>query len=365
MDFFGTWCAPCIKALPQLTTLQAKFSDKAAFILISNEDESKLALFISKRTGFSLPVIVDADNGITNAFNPPSYPYTVVLNKEGKILSISNAAALTEEWLTQWLQNNNTALPAGNTVQVQQALPTATNMMTIKESKNPLVQLSQELMYAAKSGDPTSAHIIQLQQLAYEDLKKHLRTDNEKKAFWINVYNGYTQYLLKQNKEAYKSRSCFFKKKQVAIAGKLFSLDDIEHGFLRRSKIKWSLGYLNKWFPSKTEKELRVATPDYRLHFALNCGAESCPPIAFYTPENLDAQLEVATRAYLTGEASYDSAGNTLTLPKLMSWFRRDFGGRKKMKLLAKQLGIVPPDKNPSVMFKAYNWNLYLDYYKN
>ena len=77
------------------------------------------------------------------------------------------------------------------------------------------------------------------------------------------------------------------------------SLDDIEHGILRRSKIKWSEGYFNKLFPSKFEKENRVNKVDYRIHFALNCGARSCPPIAFYDPEKLDKQLDVATMIYL------------------------------------------------------------------
>lgn len=52
----------------------------------------------------------------------------------------------------------------------------------------------------------------------------------------------------------YKNRSLFFGERQISIAGKQLSLDDIEHGILRHSKIKWSLGHLNKWFPSAFEK---------------------------------------------------------------------------------------------------------------
>jgi hypothetical protein len=106
-------------------------------------------------------------------------------------------------------------------------------------------------------------------------------------------------------------------------------LDDIEHGILRRSKVKWSFGYFNKLFPSAFEKKHRVDTLDYRIHFSLNCGAISCPPIAFYKPEQLDKQLEVATKVYLSGEAAYNEADNTVALPALMGWFRGDFGGKK------------------------------------
>ena len=199
----------------------------------------------------------------------------------------------------------------------------------------------------------------------FNDLQNILQRDDEKIAFWINIYNGYTQLLLKRDPEKYKKRNKFFKAKQITIAGKIFSLDEIEHDILRHSKIKWSLGYLNKLFPSRRAKSLRVQHLDYRIHFALNCGAKSCPPIAFYDPANLQSQLDVATRAYLTGEASYLVEKNTLQLPAIMGWFRHDFKGKKNMLLLAKKYNIVPEEKHPSISFKKYDWNLYLTNYKN
>ena len=148
------------------------------------------------------------------------------------------------------------------------------------------------------------------------------------------------------------------------VAGKIFSLDKIEHGILRRSKIKWSLGYFSKLFPKKTEKNLRVDKLDYRIHFALNCGAKSCPPIAFYNPENINTQLDAAATAYLTAEAEYDAATNVLKLPAILSWFRRDFGGKQKMIELLKSKQLLNADVNPKIKFKKYDWTLYLNNYK-
>ncbi|MFW1581992.1 DUF547 domain-containing protein, partial [Vibrio parahaemolyticus] len=62
---------------------------------------------------------------------------------------------------------------------------------------------------------------------------------------------------------------------------------------------------------------------------ALNCGAKSCPPIAFYDDAKLDAQLDIATKAYLIGSVTYDSNANKVYVPALLSWFRGDFGGKK------------------------------------
>ncbi len=228
-----------------------------------------------------------------------------------------------------------------------------------------IISISQQLLLAAKTKEPTDSFINILQQISQQNISDDLKSDNLKKAFWINLYNAYTQVILSKNPDIYKNRSSFFGSKQILIAGRRLSLDDIEHGILRRSKIKWSLGYFNKIFPSKFEKENRVDKVDYRIHFSLNCGAKSCPPIAFYDPSKIDKQLDAATKTYLKGEAEYNSEKDCVDLPALMSWFRGDFGGKKKMIGNLKQLAIVPLDENPGINFKKYNWALFLENYKN
>ncbi|MEP6712184.1 MAG: DUF547 domain-containing protein [Ferruginibacter sp.] len=365
IDFFGTWCLPCIKALPELAKYKKAFNSDLNVILVSTEDETKLSKFINSRQPFAFPLVVDEGNTFTNAFQPPSYPYTVVIDKNLKILAITNAADLTEVMLQKFISESKSAVSEINTKTVS-ITPSAKKetMATFIASGNSLVKLSQDFMYAAKTGDDATQFINQLKDISYADIISNIKTDDDKKAFWINLYNAYTNSSLHKNPDQYKNRSAFFKNKNIIIAGKTFSLDEIEHGILRRSKIKWSLGYLNKLFPGKTEKELRVDKLDYRIHFALNCGAKSCPPIAFYNPENIDKQLDVATTAYLTGETAYDKEKNTLALPALFNWFRRDFGGKKKIIALVRSKQLIPAGVNPKIMFKKYDWSLYLDNFK-
>jgi thiol-disulfide isomerase/thioredoxin len=367
VDFFGTWCVPCVKALPKLSALQEKYKSEITVLLVSEEEPIKLESFIKRQTSFVFPVVADKEKSFINRFQPPSYPYTVIVGKKGKVIAIPSQGEMTEENINKWLKEQDAApvMNKTNTIDPQPESLTNDKKTEVEASQNKLVQLSQEFMYAAKTGDETASFIAALSSLEMSDLIATIKTDDDKKAFWINLYNAYTQTSLKKNPEQYKSRGAFFGSKQIEIAGKKFSLDDIEHGILRRSKIKWSLGHLNKLFPGKTEKKLRVDKLDYRLHFALNCGAKSCPPIAFYKPENINQQLELATKAYLRSEVEYDEKTNTVELPTLMSWFRRDFGGKKKMIALLRQLSIVPADKNPNIKFKPYDWTLYLQNYKS
>lgn len=228
-----------------------------------------------------------------------------------------------------------------------------------------VIKLSQSLLLAAKTRESTDSLTTILQRISAGELEKQLVSDNQKKAFWINIYNAYTQIILSKNPDQYKKRSSFFGSRQIAIAGKKLSLDDIEHGILRHSMVKWSLGYFHKLFPSAFEKKNRVSKVDYRIHFSLNCGAKSCPPIAFYKPELLDKQLDMATKVYLKGESEYTQKQNKVYVPALMGWFRHDFGGKKKMKVLLADLAIIPAGQHPAVKFKKYDWNLYLENYKN
>jgi thiol-disulfide isomerase/thioredoxin len=360
IDFFGTWCVPCIKALPKLSALQEKYKDNVRIVLVSVEEEAKLAKFISTGKTFSLPLIVDDNKSITNVFNPPSYPFTVIINKAGTIIALPEYDQLTDETIQQWLKNTETKITnAGE--QKKQTVPVPQNI----SSDNLTVKLSQEFVYAAKTGESTDALKNQLASLNLSKLINELKTDAEKMAFWINIYNGYTQVILNQDSGKYKKRNRFFSAKQITIAGHLFSLDKIEHGILRHSKVKWSLGYIGKLFPKKMEKQLRVDKIDARLHFTLNCGAKSCPPIAFYKSENLDQQLQVSAKAYLSAETEYDTAKGLLKLPAIMGWFRGDFGGKKGMRKLMKELELIPADASPRIKFKKYNWDLYLNNYKN
>ncbi|MBC7874435.1 MAG: DUF547 domain-containing protein [Ferruginibacter sp.] len=370
IDFFGTWCIPCIKAVPKLSALQQKYKDQVRILLVSDEPVAKLESFIKKQANFTLPLIVDEQGIFTKLFKPPSYPYTVIVGQNGKIIAIPAQEDVTDTNINKWLVDQNTDIVSlrvktSNVSSQAEIKENNTKNTGVEISQNKFVQLSQQLVYAAKTGDETSGLVSRLSDVSPGELMTTLRTDNDKKAFWINLYNAYTQLLLKNNPDSYKRRGKFFGSRQIKIAGHQLSLDDIEHGILRRSKIKWSLGHLNKLFPGKTEKQWRVEHLDYRLHFALNCGARSCPPIAFYKPETIDQQLDLATKAYLAGEAEYDKSTNIIKLPALMGWFRKDFGGKKGMIGLLEKISVLPAGKKQKVKFKAYDWSLYLQNYKS
>lgn len=233
------------------------------------------------------------------------------------------------------------------------------NAMDQASLANTASGLSQQLLYAVKTGAPSEEYTKALEGFTLQQLEADLPDDAHKKSFWINIYNAYTQILLKSDPASFNNRNRFFSAHKIPVAGAIFSLDDIEHGILRRSKWKWSMGYINTPFPNALEKRLRVDTLDYRIHFALNCGAKSCPPIAFYTPANIEAQLSLATKTILTTETVYHADINTVSVPALFNWYRGDFGGTKKIITLLATYGIIPSGTTPNILYNAYDWSLY------
>jgi len=108
---------------------------------------------------------------------------------------------------------------------------------------------------------------------------------------------------------------------------------------------------------------LRAADP--RIHFALNCAARSCPPIAAYDAARLDAQLDTAARGFVAAGVSFDRARGLLTLSQLLDWYAGDFGGHEGLvRFVAAHL---PDDERrrgllacPEVdlAFTPYDWRL-------
>lgn len=229
-----------------------------------------------------------------------------------------------------------------------------------EQPKQSLIAMSQQLLLAAKSGETTDSAVRYLAAFSFAQLQQELLTDAKAKTFWLNIYNAYTQVLLQKNATAYNHRNRFFKSKRIVIAGKKLSLDFIEHHIIRRSEWKLGLGYIKLLFPSSLEKQLRLSKKDYRIHFALNCGAKSCPPIAFYEDEKLEEQLNMAEKAFIKNDAEFDELNNTVTVSKIFSWFRGDFGGKKGIRGLLLKHKIIPADKKIRLKFKAYDWSLML-----
>lgn len=221
-------------------------------------------------------------------------------------------------------------------------------------------RFSEQFLADIKAGNNTDAYQDRLARTSLKALKNGLQTDEQKLAFWINIYNAYIQVFLSKNPELYENRQAFFNEKRIPIAGKKRSFSKIEHGIIRKSQWPLGLGRVRKLFTDSFERELRVDKRDYRIHFALNCGAKDCPPVAIYTVDRLHEQLDKGTARYLAKTTTYDPGSRSVRLTSLFSWFRGDFGNARGTKKILKRLRLTPTT-DVDLEYTNYDWTLDLN----
>ena len=182
----------------------------------------------------------------------------------------------------------------GNSCGVKKPLPTTSQLESTE-----LNELSQDFLQRLRDGKSTDEIQNKLTTMTVEEIASSFTNDEQRIAFWVNIYNAFIQVKLTENPSLYEDRRDFFSRDQIDIAGETVSFEVIEHGIIRRSQWSFGLGYIRKLFSSKFERKLRVKSRDYRVHFALNCGAKDCPPVAIYNPIEIDAQFSKSGKMFL------------------------------------------------------------------
>ena len=211
----------------------------------------------------------------------------------------------------------------------------------------------------------------------YEDLTRGLRSfelrslDSREKrlAFWTNIYNtavihGVIELGLQQSVKEFPR---FFRRASYEIGGYRFCLNDMEHGILRGNR-RPPYRLLRPWGKNDSRLAFAILPMDARIHFALVCGARSCPPIGFYEAEQIDFQLQLAAESFINSpQVRILPEENTLLISMIFKWYKADFGGSdralvdtilnfldegEKKNFLSKNRNRV------QIKYQPYDWNL-------
>jgi hypothetical protein len=155
-----------------------------------------------------------------------------------------------------------------------------------------------------------------------------LRNDAEKIAFWINLYNVIVIHGVIELgiRDSVKEVRNIFNRIQYRIGDMYFTPEIIEHAILRGNRRP-----PNSLFRKMNKDDQRIVHSienlDPRIHFALVCASSSCPPISFYTAENLDRELEIAARAFLNGGGFIlERLKGRVSISRIFKWYKDDFG---------------------------------------
>lgn len=156
----------------------------------------------------------------------------------------------------------------------------------------------------------------------------------------------------------------FFARVAYRVAGHVVTLDDVENGVLRRNAPHPVTGR-PMWRDDDPRHALVPSRVDPRVHAALVCAARSCPPIALYDAAQLDAQLDLASDAFVAGSLAIDAAARTITIPLVFRWYVVDYGGDAGVRAFVRaHAGALRPDLDRAeaagyrIAHARYDWTL-------
>jgi hypothetical protein len=159
----------------------------------------------------------------------------------------------------------------------------------------------------------------------------------DKLAFWINTYNAFTIALLVDNYPIKSIQSLDGGKtwdvKRITINNKKYSLNNIENDIIRPQ------------------------FKDPRIHFAVNCGAKSCPPLlnSAYVGKTLNSQLDKVTKTFINNKNFQNIAPQTVSISKIFDWYAVDFGD---INSFLNKYSNIQIQKNAKLTYKEYDWSL-------
>jgi len=109
IDYWATWCSPCVESLTHLDELQNNFKNNLQIITITEESEERIKAFLSKRQ-LSLPIVIDDKRELSSLFPHRIIPHTVVIDKSGIIRAITTTTEITNDYITGLINNKEVQL---------------------------------------------------------------------------------------------------------------------------------------------------------------------------------------------------------------------------------------------------------------
>lgn len=160
---------------------------------------------------------------------------------------------------------------------------------------------------------------------------------DEALAFWINAYNAFTVKLILDNYPVQSIRDLNggnpWDRKWIVLGDQSYSLNNIEHDIIRK---RWK---------------------EPRIHFAVNCAARSCPPLAnkAFTSGNLNSLLDAQTRKFINNEGFNVITAKKMTVSRIFQWYKGDFDD---LVAFIRNYSDVSIDKRPDIEYMEYDWKL-------
>jgi thiol-disulfide isomerase/thioredoxin len=103
LDFWATWCGPCISEMPVLLKLASEYEPKGVVFLAASRDDPSIAkvqvgMFIDQRAPALARYAAFADDGTADAYSVSAIPTMVLIDRKGQLHASYLGAASERAW---------------------------------------------------------------------------------------------------------------------------------------------------------------------------------------------------------------------------------------------------------------------------
>lgn len=109
MDYWATWCGPCIVAMPKVKALEEQFKDRADLVFLKvnvNDDRARWIAYLTKNTPGGLQLFADERQSaeLRKAYNFDGIPHVVLVGKDGKLVDANTYPELAGDKIAKALE---------------------------------------------------------------------------------------------------------------------------------------------------------------------------------------------------------------------------------------------------------------------
>jgi thiol-disulfide isomerase/thioredoxin len=106
INFWATWCVPCVREMPFLDQLQAKYSDKLQVVSVTNESEQVLNKFLKNHQSTNHLLFLAHDTLLKKYFPHTIVPHNIWVDKNGIIRAITDDDQVNEKNIIAFLSGH-------------------------------------------------------------------------------------------------------------------------------------------------------------------------------------------------------------------------------------------------------------------